>query len=188
MLGARSSTMVVALLLVGAAACSEEGDATSDAPGASGLSAAEQAYVEEALEGFDAEREAPMTEADARCIATSLVEGVGVERLEEMGITPESFSDDGDLPAGAVEEAEAEVMVDGITECIDIRALFLAGFNEDGSLSAEAEECLADAFDEDLVERTMVLLLTDGEDALSDDSGVGAEVMESFLACPGALE
>jgi hypothetical protein len=180
--------MVVALLLLGGAACSDEGDATSAGTGAGGLSAAEQAYVDEALEGFDAEREAPMTEADARCIATSMVEGVGVERLEEMGITPESFSDDGDLPDGAVEEADAEAMVDGISECIDIRGLFLAGFNEDGSLSAEAEECLADAFDEDLVKRTMVVLLTEGEDALSDDSGVGAEVMQTFLACPGALE
>jgi hypothetical protein len=185
----RSVAWLVALLLAVAGACADEADPDGAAGGGDAeLTEEEQAYVDAALEDFDPQEEAPMTEDDARCIATSMVEDVGVERLEEMGLSPESFSEGGELPEGAIAEAEAQDLVDGITECIDVRALFLAGLDEDGSLSPEAEECLTEAFDEELVTRTMVVLLTQGEDALADDSGVGAELMRAFLACPGVIE
>ena len=121
-------------------------------------------------------------------MATSMVEGLGIERLEEIGITPESFSEEGDLPEGSLDEADATTLVDGIATCIDFRELFLTGFAEDGDLSPETAECLAEEFDEDLVKRSMVVLLSEGEAALDADSGVGQEMMAAFLACPGALE
>ena len=182
-------TVVLVLALIGVASgCGDDDDGGGDAGSDSGLSAEEEAYVDEAIEDFDPERDAPMTEQDARCVATSMVQGLGVERLEEIGITPESFSDDGDLPVGTVDEADATTLVDGIAECIDFRELFLAGFAEEGSISSETADCLAEEFDVDLVKRSMVVMMSEGEEALSASSGVGAEMMEAFLACPGAIE
>ena len=189
MRAARFLALPVAVLLAVVGACADEADPEgASGGGSSDLTEEEQEYVDAALESFDPAEEAPMTEDDARCIATSMVESLGVDRLEEMGLTPESFSEEGDLPEVAVQPDEAEELVDGITGCIDIRDLFLAGLNESGSLSAEAEECLAEAFDEDLVKRTMVVVLSEGGDALDEDSGVGAEMMQAFLACPGVIE
>jgi hypothetical protein len=168
-------------LLTFAVGCGDDGEG-----GGGGLTAEEQAYVDEALEGFDPEEEAPLTEDDARCVATSMVEGVGVERLEEVGLTPESFSSDEDLPDGLAVE-DAQTIVDGMKGCIDLQELMLAGIAEDASLSEETQECLAEHFDDDLVERSMVALLSEGTDALSEQSGVGAELMAAFVACPGAL-
>jgi len=188
----RSLVLVIGVVLVFAAGCGDddsEGGGTDTGSESEGdLSDEERAYVDAAVDGYDAERDAPMTEDDARCMATSMVQGIGVDRLEEMGITPESFSEDGDLPEGALTEADAEAMVSEIAGCIDLQELFLAGFTEDESLSPETVECLADQFDEDLVTRLMVVLLSQGEDALSEGSGPGAELMEAYLACPGALE
>jgi hypothetical protein len=183
----RSFLLVIGVLLTFAAGCGDDDTESGGGDGGSDLSDEEQAYVDEAVEGFDPDRDAPMTEDDARCIATSMVETLGVDRLEEMGLTPESFASDAELPDGAVSEADARTMVDGISDCIDLRELFLAGFTEDESLSPEAVECLSEQFDEDLVTRSMVVLLSEGEDALSETSGVGAEMMQAFLACPGVL-
>ena len=193
----RSWLLVIGVVLVFAAGCGDddsESEGSTDAAsenepeGAGDLSDEEQAYVDEAVNGFDAERDAPMTEDDARCIATSMVQTIGVERLEEMGFTPESFSEDGDLPEGAVTEADAEVIVSGMAECIDMRELFLAGFTEDESLSPETIDCLTEQFDEELVTNLMVVLLSEGEAGLSENTGPGAELMEAYTACPGVLE
>ena len=173
--------VLLAAFALGAAGCGDDDPAADD-----GLDAAEQAYVDEALEGFDPEEEAPLTEDDARCIATSMVERVGVERLVEVGLTPESFSSDDELPDG-LDVADAQTIVRGIKGCIDFRDLFLEGFADDGSLSAEAQACLAEQFDDDLVERTMVVLLSEGETALDDDSGVGGELTAAVKACPEAI-
>ena len=193
----RSWLLVIGVVLAFAAGCGDddsESGGDADTGGATetasedDLSDEEQAYVDTAVEGYDAERDAPMTEDDSRCMATAMVQGIGVDRLEEMGITPESFSEDGDLPEGAVSEADAEAMVAEISTCIDLQDLFLAGFTEDESLSPETIECLTEQFDEDLVTRLMVTLLSEGEDALSADTGAGADLMEAYLACPDALE
>ena len=187
----RSWLLVIGVVLAFAAGCGDddsESEGSTDTASESDLSDEEQAYVDEAVNGFDAERDAPMTEDDARCIATSMVQTIGVDRLEEMGFTPESFSEDGDLPEGAVSEADAEVIVSGMADCIDMRELFLAGFTEDESLSPETIECLTERFDEDLVTDLMVVLLSEGEAGLSETSGPGAALMEAYTACPGVLE
>jgi hypothetical protein len=172
------SVLLLGLLL--AAACGDD-------DGGGGLSEADQEYVDAAMATYDEEEAAPLTEDDARCIVESMVGQLGSDRLEELGVTPESFgSEDAAFPEGLSED-EANGVVDGFESCIDMNQLFLDGLAEDQSLDQDAKDCLADAFDEDTMRRLFVTMLTEGEDAVQDDPELTSEVLSAFSECPEAL-
>ncbi|MGH9084700.1 MAG: hypothetical protein ACRDYW_04555 [Acidimicrobiales bacterium] len=172
------SVLVSGLFLV--AACGDD-------DGGGDLSDADQEYVDAAMATYDEEEAAPLTEDDARCIVESMVGQLGTDRLEELGVTPESFgSDDESFPEGLSED-EANGVVDGFESCADMSQLILDGIAEDESISQEAKDCLADAFDEDTVRRLFVTMLTQGEDALQDDPELTSELLSVFSECPEAL-
>jgi len=178
----RLTALVLSGFLLVTASCGDDDGGEGD------LSSEEQEFVDAAMAEYDAEEAAPLTEDDARCIVQSMVESVGVDRLDELGITPEQFGsqDDAPFPEGLTEE-EANGVVDGFEGCIDLSGLFLDGMAEDETLSAEAKECLADAFDEDTIRRIFVTMLTEGEDALEQDEDLMAEFLGIFSECPEAL-
>lgn len=176
-----AAMLLSGLFLLGA--CGDDGGG-----GGGDLSSADREYVDAALATFDAEEATPLTESDARCIVESMVGGLGAERLEDLGITPDSFgSDDSPFPEG-LEEDEANEIVDGFEGCFDMGEVFLEGLAEDGTLSDEAKECLADAFDDDTIRQIFVTMLTQGEDALQDDPELTSEFMSIFSECPEALQ
>jgi len=178
-----TSLLLAGALLFGAAACGDD----DEGGGGDDRSSEEQEYVDAAVSTFDPEEDAPLTEEDARCIATSMVDNLGVERLEELGITPESFGDEESALPEDLDEDEANRVVDGFEGCFDMTQLFLEGIDEDGALSPEARECLADAFDEDVTRRIFVTMLTEGEDALEEDQELMSEFLRLYSACPEAL-
>jgi hypothetical protein len=173
-------TLVAALFVLGA--CGDDGGGDGD------LSSADQEYVDAAMATFDPEEAAPLEEGEARCIVESMVGSLGAERLEELGITPDSFGgSDNPFPEG-LEEDEANQIVDGFEGCFDMGELFLEGLAEDGTMSDDAKKCLADAFDEDTIRRIFVTMLTQGEDALQDDPELTSEFLSIFSECPDALQ
>lgn len=173
------------LLLLGAAACGDD----EDGGGGGDLPAEEQEYVDAAMAEYDAEEAEPLTEDDARCIVVSMVDALGVERLEEIGLTPESFADDSDEPfPSGLEEDEANQVVDGFEGCFDMSQLFLDEMAADESLPPEARECLAEAFDEDFTRRIFVTMLTKGEAALEEDEELTSELFAAISQCPEVLE
>jgi hypothetical protein len=176
--------VVSGFLLFGAAACGDD----DDEGGGGDLSSDEQEFVDAAMADFDPEEAEPLTEDDARCVVVSMVDALGVERLEEVGLTPESFADEGDdsFPSG-LEEAEANRVVDGFEGCFDMSQLFLDQMADDESLSPEARECLAEAFDEDFTRRIFVTMLTKGEDALEEDEELTSELFAAISQCPEVL-
>ena len=181
--GMRKLTPIVLSGLLFLAACGDD-----DGGGGGDLSSEEKEYVDAAMAEFDPAEAEPLTEDDARCVVTSMVEAIGVDRLEELGVTPESFSsDDGaPFPEGLTED-EANGVVDGFEGCIDLPALFTESMAADESIDEETKACLADAFDEDTIRRIFVTMLTEGEDALSDDPELMQEFLGIFEECPGAL-
>lgn len=152
------------------------------------LSDEEQSFVDAAMADFDPEDAAPLTRDDAECIAGSFVRGLGVERLEELEITPEDFADEeSSFPSGMTEE-EAETVIDGFDDCVGLSSLFLDAIAEDADLSAEDKECLGKAFDDEAVREIFTKLLTIGEDALETDSEFVSSMLKLFAECPGALD
>ncbi|MGQ0432121.1 MAG: hypothetical protein ACT452_06920 [Microthrixaceae bacterium] len=155
--------------------------------GSGGLSAEEQGFVDDAMDGFDAEEAAPITEEDATCMVESFVANLGVDRLDELEITPADFaSNDESFPSGLTTDEAAQV-VDGFDGCIDLANMFLDSLAQDETMSAEARACLAKAFDGAAVERIFVTLLTDGEDALTSDKDFMAEMTAVVSTCPEAF-
>ncbi|MGV3759402.1 MAG: hypothetical protein ACO1PW_07635 [Actinomycetota bacterium] len=180
----RKLTPIVLSGLLFLAACGDD-----DGGGGGGdLSSAEQEYVDAAMAEFDPEEAEPLTEDDARCVVTSMVETLGTDRLEELGITPETFgSEDGAPFPEGLSEDEANGVVDGFDDCLDLGALFTESMAADDSIDDETKECLADAFDGDVIRRLFVTMLTEGEDALSDDPELLQEFMTILQECPGAM-
>lgn len=158
-----------------------------DKGGGGGLSAEEQTFVDDAMKGFDAEEAAPITEDDATCMVESFVTNLGVDRLDELEIAPADFaSNDESFPSG-LKEDEATQVVEGFDGCIDLASLFLDSLAQDQTMSAEARTCLAKAFDRAAVKRIFVTLLTDGEDALTNDKDFMAEMTAVVSTCPEAF-
>lgn len=177
-------TILLSSLLLVAAACGDDDGGDGDG----GLSSAEQKYVDAAMAQFDPEEAEPLTEPEARCVVSSMVTSLGVDRLEELGITPETFgSEDGAPFPENLTEAEAEGVVDGFDECLDLGALFAESMAQDDTLDDETKQCLADAFDSDTVRRLFVTMLSQGEDALTEDPELLQDIMGVFTQCPGAL-
>ncbi|MFL6205884.1 MAG: hypothetical protein ACJ739_11085 [Acidimicrobiales bacterium] len=177
--------LLPALLLAVGAGCGDDGD-DGGGDGGDGLSDEEQHYVDDAMKDFDAEDAAPLTEDDATCIVTSMVRSVGVDGLEDAGITPESFSEAEGFPDGLTEDQATQV-VGSINGCVDLRDLFLESITQDSSLPKDTQDCLAKQFDDDFVRRLMIVTLSKGEEGLSSDSDLTAELMAIFQECPGAL-
>ena len=174
--------LMAGISLFAVAACGDD-----DKGGGGNLSAEEQAYVDEAMSNFDPEEAEPLSEDDARCMVTSMVQAVGVDTLEDAGLTAESFGDDSStLPEGLTKD-QAEDVVDGIDGCIDMSELFLQGMTEDSSLSDDDKKCLADAFDSKTIRDLMVTMLSQGEEGLEDDPAIMSKVFEVFSKCPGAM-
>jgi hypothetical protein len=141
------------------------------------LSAEELAWIAGAMKTFDVEEQDGLTVADGRCVATAVVKELGIDRLDELGITPEGFND-ADLPP--LEADEADAVVDRIATCMDLRGLMLAGFNEGGDLSPEAKACLEDAVTDELAHDLMAASIRGDEDAL-----VGSAISDAISGCPG---
>lgn len=80
----------------------------------------------------------PLTDENTDCVARSLLEGLGPERLLAVSITG-----DGDPFSEAVlTESDAEIVADGFVDCVDLRPVFAARFEDEG-LPADVAACLA---------------------------------------------
>lgn len=86
----------------------------------------------------------PRTEEDAECVARSLVDGLGVERLLIVNLAA-----DGDLfVEGSLTGAEADTVANGFVDCVDTRAILVEQF-EAQDLPRDLATCLAEEIPEE---------------------------------------
>jgi hypothetical protein len=182
--------LVVAALALALGACGDD----DDGGGGDGGEVSEDAqpyvdaFVESAAEAEDDELQ--MSPEQAECFGGRFVEIVGVDRLEEAGVTPEDVGDDSDMDFSTLDltEDEGGEIYDAFGDCdIDIRAEFLRSLGADDDIAEEDRECIAEAFDDDLLRRIMVTTFVEGEDALDTDEELQGEVLGVFAECPGAI-
>jgi len=174
------------LAIVGLLAVTACGD--DDGGGGGEASSADQEYIDEAVSTFDPEDDAPLTEADARCLASSVVETVGSERLREIGVEPEDFSGgQQDFPAG-ITEGQANDIVDSTEGCLDLQKLFVDSLSQDSDLDPAAVDCLSEQFDSDFLRRLFVSIFTGDTAALEADSDLSNELFAMLGECPGVLD
>lgn len=86
----------------------------------------------------------PRTEEDAECVARSLVEGLGVERLLIVNLAA-----DGDpFAEGSLTGTEADTVANGFVDCVDTRAILVEQF-EAQDLPRDLATCLAEEIPEE---------------------------------------
>ncbi len=168
----RALVLIAAAAVVVAACGSDDGTSTVDSPAAIEEAADTpigQAIAAEMMSGEDGELVA--TEEQARCAAGTVVDGIGEDRLAELGITADSV---GGLGAVDFTDDEIDVVVDAVFDCADVRAQLAAELAAD--FGDEGANCLADQLDEDFMKG---LLRTNFDDTASDEAA--AEFFQQFL-------
>jgi hypothetical protein len=124
----------VALLVAGSAVmgCSSEGEDAAETP--IGRALTEKFLGEGGVTSED----------EARCVAGGIVDGVGEDRIEELGFTP----DDVDMIEDAdFTDDEIDTMVDVYFDCVDVRQVIVA--NLAAGVGDEAANCFAENLPED---------------------------------------
>lgn len=166
---------------------SADANAADDAGGASSDPAAAP-FVDAMVEDIVADDSFPATEAEARCIAESVVGAIGVDTLAAQGVTPEQFGDDGDqVMEDNVGPEEADVIGAAMVDCFeDPIALFAEAFAE-GS-PPEVQPCLEQELDEEELKVffTQMLLVAD-EEMVDPPPEVLRMILELAQACPGLM-
>jgi hypothetical protein len=146
--------MLAAVLLV--AGCGDDG----------GLAGEEQELVDAIVDMSmqDADPTNPFSEAEAaRCYAEMLVSEFGVERLAELGVTPDTIPEDSEAMFALMTDEEVQVLVDVGLECIDFESLMVDQMIASG-LSQESAECyVAELAKTDAFERLMSGSMEQGE-------------------------
>jgi len=90
------------------------------------------------------------TPEQADCWAGGVVDGIGEDRLAELGMTPEAVSD---VDEYDFTEREIDTVVDSLFGCTDVQQAFADQFAAD--FGDEAAQCIADELDADLVKEAL---------------------------------
>ena len=155
-----------------ASATTAEEPAATEAPSGGGSLAA--ALADNMMEDSAAGNSPIATREEAECWASGIVDGVGEDRLNELGVTPESV---GELEDLALTDEEVSTVVDSLFDCADVKQAFADQFAAD--FGAEAASCIAEGLDEDLVKQALSASIA------GDDSQPSAEFLDAFTKLAG---
>jgi hypothetical protein len=125
--------VVVAVFLLGA--CGDDGGDSADGDGE--LDAAAVDKVKVSL--VDADQGFGLSDAEAQCVAESVVGQFGTERSNEI---------DWEAETPPFTEGESKQAAAAFDECLDLNVLFTRVFTEDATVSDESKTCLEGAIDE----------------------------------------
>ena len=181
-------------LVLGATACSSDGDDAGDggdgestSEGADGGTASSGAddYVDALVAYLTGDPTTPLTEDEGRCMAEGIVDIIGADALTSSGVPPEQFAEEGpDAIGTSATPEQAEAVAAAYVGCMDSPGAFLAAGM--GATSDEAVACIEDNLDEADLEAFIAAGILAG-----DDSDPPAEVLAMFqalaVACPEAM-
>jgi hypothetical protein len=153
--GIRAGCCPIVVALIGVVvACSSDETTTADEDGAVDVAAEEYAEAL-AASWSEAGQGAPLSETQTNCVATGLVELVGVDALAQAGISPTEFAAAADYASLDIElpDDPSARMGDALAECDLVETL--EGVMIDGirdvvglELPPDAVTCLSDQLDD----------------------------------------
>jgi len=177
--------LAVGALAMSAAACGGDDD---DDAGGGDVSAEAQPYVDAIGAQFRTgdESELQLSQEQADCVAPRWVDAIGVDTFEAEGVTPEEITDESEdeLPTLGLDESQGNALYDAFEDCdVDVPALLLDSIVAGGDIDDATRDCLQDALDGDLVRSLMVAVVTQGDDALSEDEALAEEFSGALDGC-----
>lgn len=179
----------VAALFLGACGndTSKSGEGGSDKSDRKGE---EQAYVEamtaSLMESGGDEETIPKESAE--CWSGDMVDGIGVDKLEEAGITPETVGGSGDeADFEKLSKDDRKVVADSFTKCIDLEQVFMNSLASSGEeIPQEMKECF-EAIDWTVIEKSFSEMILTGEDMDENDPAM-APLLGCMLSGMGDLD
>lgn len=124
---------------------------------------------------------------DAECMAAMVVQAYGVEAIESTS-GPAENTNFQELPKDEMTLEQAEELIDELGDCTDLDEFFAGALNSQGGdagLSQDDIDCLAEAFDDELIDAVAPSSFT----SESDSSSVASQ--EAFQKlnedCPDAV-
>jgi hypothetical protein len=177
----KMTTTALPLALVGLLSLAACGGDDGGAEASSG--ADEAAYVDAIAATAD---ETTFPGEQGRCVAQALVDAVGVDELSDA-VTPEEIRNNPDASFDEfgieIGEDDAQALYDGITGCTDVRQALIGSLTAEQGLSPEAQQCLAQAFDDALLRDAIVATLTGGDDAIEQDPELMGRFTQAMTPC-----
>lgn len=160
-------------------ACGDDGD---------GGAAGDNPYVEAIADAMRADEDFPLESDDADCLASEIVDAVGVDTFEDAGIEPDDITDpDFEFEDAGLEldEDTAEAMVDAFGNCdISFVDLMVDQMAAEGDVDDDLRDCIADNLDEDLFGDLMVQGLLGNEESVENSEEFVSAIFGLLAACP----
>ncbi len=121
-----------------------------------------------------------MTASEAECFATTMIEGIGIERLAEAEVTPADLAASDDVDELVGYEEGRRIVGDAMADCVDFHELVFSQSDVPAAFAA----CLREKVSErDLVE--VLLGTTEGE--FQPTPAADAAWERATTACPEAM-
>jgi hypothetical protein len=204
--GSRLFTLLVAMLFV-AAACSDDGDSSSDSDGSADTGVAEEVAdgstttsapvvpttedlpigTEEDLRAALAESiasgsgDTTFDEATTQCLVDSIVGGIGYDRLIELGVRPGNVENVD--PVLTMSEEEKAAYVDALGACTSLRELVVMTLG----FTPPLDQCIDDAIPDDATAGVILLFLLNSTGSTEPPTPQVGEVFDSLEVCRSEL-
>lgn len=126
-----------------------------------------------------------LSEDDNRCLSESFIDAYGPEALADAGVTPDDFAefdDPSDLDI-EVTDAQADAFYGGLTECMDVRGVFIDLMAQGAGLAPEEAACLEANMTDDLIKRFLVTTFTEGGEDIEDNPEIMQALMTTLAPC-----
>jgi len=156
----KTVAVLAAAALLALTACSDEGDSAGESASSPTLSREDQARANissglmEADGGFGS---TSLTEGQANCLADSMVDHVGVDKLQRYDILDQDLVIQPDVDPSTLEPRDAEAMANALLDCVDVGELVFDRMGESADRLSDAQrQCLEDTVDENALRRALV--------------------------------
>lgn len=159
---------------------------SGDGGGAVDVGSDGEAYVSAMVESMQADEDFPLSDEQAECFSSRFVDTIGVDRLQEAGVTPEQMaSDDESMEFTELDLSldEGNELYDHFGDCgIDLHEIMMSSMSEDEDMTPEMQACMEAVLTEENLRAFMVIGMTEGDDAIETDPAA-AEFMSGLMGC-----
>lgn len=182
-----SVTALLSALMLALTGCGGSDGNGSDSGGgdAAPLSDAERPYVDALATSLQtSDDDFPLTDDQVDCLAPRFVRVFGVDRLEDAGVSPETFADEEsmDFSELSLTEKEGNALFDTFGACdIDLRETMLDSMASDEEVTPAMAECFETVLTDDNLRELMVTTMISGDEAVEDSPVMGELIGCAFL-------
>lgn len=164
----------------------EETTTTEDGGGEVVVSGDARAYVDAMVGSMTADEDFPLSDEQAECFSARTIDTIGVDRLQEAGVTPEMMADEDsamDFSDLGLTEDEAGDIYDHFGRCdVDLQDLMMQSMAADDEVTPAMQACMETVLTDENLRKLMVSSMMNGDEAMDNDPEL-EELMGGLMGC-----